>query len=52
MAQGRGGASVNAREGAMIDLAGQWVSVIFLDGRALPEDPTPSWKGYSVGRWG
>jgi hypothetical protein len=20
-------------------------------GRALPEDPTPSWKGYSVGRW-
>jgi hypothetical protein len=24
---------------------------IFLDGRALPEDPTPSWKGYSVGRW-
>ncbi|HET9361815.1 MAG TPA: hypothetical protein VFO58_18815 [Vicinamibacterales bacterium] len=24
---------------------------IFLDGRALPEDPTHSWKGYSVGRW-
>jgi hypothetical protein len=24
---------------------------IFLDGRALPDDPTPSWKGYSVGRW-
>jgi hypothetical protein len=24
---------------------------IFLDGRALPDDLTPSWKGYSVGRW-
>jgi hypothetical protein len=24
---------------------------IFLDGRALPVDPLPSWKGYSVGRW-
>ena len=24
---------------------------IFLDGRALPEDPTPAWNGYSVGRW-
>jgi hypothetical protein len=24
---------------------------IFLDGRPLPEDPTPSWNGYSVGRW-
>jgi hypothetical protein len=24
---------------------------IFLDGRALPEDPNPSWQGYSVGKW-
>jgi hypothetical protein len=24
---------------------------IFLDGRALPVDPNPTWMGYSVGRW-
>jgi hypothetical protein len=24
---------------------------IFTDGRALPEDPNPSWGGYSVGHW-
>jgi hypothetical protein len=24
---------------------------IFMDGRELPEDPQPSWMGYSVGRW-
>jgi hypothetical protein len=24
---------------------------IFLDGRALPQDPNPSWMGYSVGHW-
>lgn len=24
---------------------------IFLDGRPLPEDPNPTWMGYSVGRW-
>ena len=24
---------------------------IFLDGRKLPSDPLPTWKGYSVGRW-
>ena len=24
---------------------------IFLDGRKLPEDPNPTWMGYSVGRW-
>jgi hypothetical protein len=24
---------------------------IFLDGRSLPKDPTPSFMGYSVGRW-
>lgn len=24
---------------------------IFTDGRPLPIDPQPSWKGYSTGRW-
>jgi hypothetical protein len=24
---------------------------IYTDGRPLPEDPSPSWLGYSVGRW-
>ncbi|HEY7336796.1 MAG TPA: hypothetical protein VH639_18015 [Bryobacteraceae bacterium] len=24
---------------------------VFTDGRKLPEDPQPSWLGYSVGRW-
>jgi hypothetical protein len=24
---------------------------IFLDGRALPEDPQPNWNGYSSGHW-
>lgn len=24
---------------------------IFTDGRALPQDPNPTWMGYSVGRW-
>jgi len=24
---------------------------IFLDGRPLPEDPQPSWNGYSTGHW-
>jgi hypothetical protein len=24
---------------------------IFTDGRPLPEDPLPTWMGYSVGRW-
>jgi hypothetical protein len=24
---------------------------IFTDGRPLPEDPQPSWKGYSTGKW-
>jgi hypothetical protein len=23
----------------------------FIDGRELPEDPNPTWMGYSVGRW-
>jgi hypothetical protein len=24
---------------------------IFMDGRSLPNDPNPTWQGYSVGRW-
>lgn len=24
---------------------------IFIDGRPLPRDPNPAWRGYSVGRW-
>ena len=24
---------------------------IFIDGRPLPDDPTPSWNGYSTARW-
>ena len=24
---------------------------IFTDGRDLPQDPTPSWQGYSIGHW-
>ncbi|MBZ5578776.1 MAG: hypothetical protein LAP40_19620 [Acidobacteriia bacterium] len=24
---------------------------IFTDGRALPDDPNPTWMGYSVGKW-
>ena len=24
---------------------------VFMDGRALPDDPNPTWMGYSVGRW-
>src|SRR5215831_11256554 len=24
---------------------------IFMDGRALPQNPQPTWMGYSVGRW-
>lgn len=24
---------------------------VFMDGRTLPKDPTPTWLGYSIGRW-
>src|SRR5262249_55654501 len=27
------------------------VRTIFTDGRELPKDPTPTWMGYSIGRW-
>jgi len=33
MAQGRGGAAGNARQGALIDLTGQWVSIVTEDWR-------------------
>jgi hypothetical protein len=32
------------------EFMGQWRQ-IFLDGRTLPTDPEPSFKGYSVGKW-
>lgn len=28
-----------------------WFRQIFLDGRPLPQDPNPTWLGYSVGQW-
>ena len=24
---------------------------VFMDGRPLPDDPNPTWNGYSIGRW-
>jgi hypothetical protein len=24
---------------------------VFMDGRPLPDDPTPTWNGYSIGKW-
>src|SRR5262249_58872370 len=24
---------------------------VFLDGRPLPDDPAPTWNGYSIGHW-
>jgi len=42
---------------ALIMLVNEGVSnssvtrTIFTDGRGLPEDPNPSWLGYSVGHW-
>jgi hypothetical protein len=29
----------------------QVVRLIFTDGRNLPDDPNPTWAGYSIGRW-
>jgi hypothetical protein len=34
----------------LFELFGQFRQ-IFLDGRALPINPNPTWSGYSVGRW-
>jgi len=32
-------------------IAGDDYRQIFVDGRELPKDPNPTWRGYSVGRW-
>ena len=32
-------------------VSGDTYRQIFMDGRELPKDPDPTWKGYSVGRW-
>ena len=32
-------------------LMGMIFRQVFTDGRKLPEDPEPSWLGYSIGRW-
>ena len=31
--------------------AGDYYRQIFMDGREMPEDPNPTWRGYSIGRW-
>jgi hypothetical protein len=31
--------------------AGDSYRQIFFDGRDLPKEPNPTWKGYSVGHW-
>ena len=31
--------------------AGDDYRQIFVDGREMPEDPNPTWRGYSIGRW-
>jgi hypothetical protein len=35
----------------MHELDGGMTRQIYTDGRPLPTDPTPSWQGYSTGRW-
>ncbi len=35
----------------MHELDGGMSRQIYTDGRPLPKDPSPSWLGYSVGRW-
>jgi hypothetical protein len=35
---------------AMLPEAGPYRQIL-IDGRALPEDPQPTWMGYSVGHW-
>jgi len=30
---------------------GNWYRQLYLDGRPLPNDPQPSWLGYSTGHW-
>jgi hypothetical protein len=40
----------NAGTLAMLPEGGPYRQIL-IDGRALPEDPQPTWMGYSVGRW-
>lgn len=40
----------NAASLAMLPEGGPYRQIL-LDGRALPEDPQPTWMGYSTGRW-
>lgn len=40
-----------AREIALISGIGDPTRQIYLDGRGLPQDPEPTWMGYSVGTW-
>lgn len=35
----------------MLDELNAGYRQIFLDGRPLPQDPTPSWQGYSTAKW-
>jgi hypothetical protein len=35
----------------MLELNGGMTRQIYTDGRKLPVDPSPSWLGYSVGKW-
>jgi hypothetical protein len=32
-------------------VAGDRYRQIFLDGRELPKNPNPTWRGYSIGHW-
>jgi hypothetical protein len=42
---------IPAKEEMVMLYEGQRHREIFLDGRALPKNPEPSWYGYSVGHW-
>ena len=35
----------------VLELNGGMTSQIYTDGRPLPKDPSPTWLGYSVGKW-
>lgn len=39
------------REIAIISGIGDPTRQIYLDGRSLPQDPEPTWMGYSAGKW-
>jgi hypothetical protein len=41
----------NRREVAILYEVQTTYRQIFLDGRPLPTDPNPAWRGYSVGKW-